>query len=122
MIDQESSAPITCEHCGSVIGREAPLESAGLVFYPRERRAIWHGSEVRLPRAQSMILEALVAAQGGLISAPVLMERTGYEGLDHAGNLRIHLWQLRKSLPGLPIHNEYGLGYAWRPATQGQKP
>lgn len=110
----------TCDHCGSVIGAAARLESDGLTLFPRQCRAVWRDQEVRLRPAGARIVETLMAAGGALISPCALLSRAGYRGDNPEKRLRVHLCHIRKALPGVPIHCEPGLGYAWRPDIKEQ--
>lgn len=96
---------------------ETPIISAGLTLYPSHCRAIWQGKKHRLGPTQISILKALLDADGQLVSARRLMSDAGYRGDRHAENLKVHLSRIRKLMPGLPIYNDAGVGYAWRPQS-----
>jgi two-component system response regulator VanR len=99
--------------------RPPVLESAGLRLDPFRREVYRDGRYVALTRKQFAVLEVLVAAQGGVVSAEELLERAWDENADPFTNaVRITVSALRKRL-GEPwlIATVPGVGY--RIATDG---
>jgi two-component system response regulator VanR len=71
------------------------------------------GRYIRLTREQFAVLEVLMAADGGVVSAEQLLERAWDENADPFTNaVRITISTLRKQLgePSL-IHTTAGVGY-----------
>lgn len=94
-------------------------EVAGLRLDPFRREVYRDGRYVGLTRKQFAVLEVLVAAQGGVVSAEDLLERAWDENADPFTNaVRITVSALRKRL-GEPwlISTVPGVGY--RIATEG---
>ena len=88
-------------------------ELAGLQLDPFRREVYRDGRYVALTRKQFAVLEVLVAADGGVISAEALLERAWDENADPFTNaVRITVSALRKRLgePGL-IATVAGRGY-----------
>src|SRR5438309_8573126 len=88
-------------------------EIAGLRLDPFRREAYRDGSFVALTRKQFAVLEVLVAAEGGVVSAEGLLERAWVENADPFTNaVRITVSALRKRL-GEPsiIATVPGVGY-----------
>jgi two-component system response regulator VanR len=93
--------------------RPAVREIAGLRVDPFRREAYRNGRYVALTRKQFAVLEILVAADGGVISAEELLERAWDEHADPFTNaVRITVSALRKRL-GEPsiIQTVTGVGY-----------
>ncbi len=93
-------------------------EIAGLRLDPFRREVFRDGRYVALTRKQFAVLEVLVAAQGGVISAEELLERAWDEHADPFTNaVRITVSALRKRL-GEPwiIVTVAGVGYRIDPA------
>jgi two-component system response regulator VanR len=93
--------------------RPAVREIAGLRVDPFRREAYRNGRYVALTRKQFAVLEILVAAEGGVISAEELLERAWDEHADPFTNaVRITMSALRKRL-GEPsiIQTVTGVGY-----------
>jgi two-component system response regulator VanR len=93
--------------------RPAVREIAGLRVDPFRREAYRNGRYVALTRKQFAVLEILVAAEGGVISAEELLERAWDEHADPFTNaVRITVSALRKRL-GEPsiIQTVTGVGY-----------
>ncbi len=89
------------------------LEYAGVRLDPFRREVYRDGRYVALPRKQFAVLEVLMAARGGVISAEDLLERAWDENADPFTNaVRITVSGLRKRL-GDPwvIHTVPGVGY-----------
>ncbi len=89
------------------------LEYAGVRLDPFRREVYRFGHYVRLSRKQFSVLEVLMAARGGVISAEALLERAWDEQADPFSNaVRITISGLRKRL-GDPwvIHTVPGVGY-----------
>ena len=88
-------------------------EIAGLRLDPFRREVYRDGRYVALTRKQFAVLEVLVAAEGGVISAEQLLERAWDENADPFTNaVRITVSALRKRLgePGI-IATVPGVGY-----------
>jgi two-component system response regulator VanR len=88
-------------------------EIAGLRLDPFRREVYRDGRYVALTRKQFAVLEVLVAAEGGVISAEELLERAWDENADPFTNaVRITVSALRKRLgePGI-IATVAGVGY-----------
>src|ERR1700721_1346294 len=88
-------------------------EIAGLRLDPFRREVYRDGRYVALTRKQFAVLEALVAAEGGVVSAEELLERAWDENADPFTNaVRITVSALRKRL-GKPeiIATVAGVGY-----------
>ena len=88
-------------------------EIAGLRLDPFRREVYRDGRYVALTRKQFAVLEVLVAAEGGVVSAEELLERAWDENADPFTNaVRITVSGLRKRLgePGL-IATVAGVGY-----------
>lgn len=89
------------------------LEYAGVRLDPFRREVYRSGHYVKLTRKQFSVLEVLMTAQGGVISAETLLERAWDENADPFSNVvRITISTLRKRL-GDPwvIHTVSGVGY-----------
>ena len=88
-------------------------EYAGLTLDPFRREVYREGRYVALTRKQFAVLEVLMAARGGVVSAETLLERAWDENADPFTNsVRITISSLRKRL-GNPwlIHTVPGVGY-----------
>ncbi|WP_061296429.1 response regulator transcription factor [Herbidospora cretacea] len=88
-------------------------EIAGLRLDPFRREVYRDGRYVALTRKQFAVLEVLVAAEGGVVSAEELLERAWDENADPFTNaVRITVSALRKRLgePGI-IATVPGVGY-----------
>ena len=93
--------------------RPPVTEIAGLRLDPFRREVFRDGRYVALTRKQFAVLEVLVAAQGGVVSAEELLERAWDENADPFTNaVRITISALRKRL-GEPwaIVTVPGVGY-----------
>ncbi|MDX6279209.1 MAG: two-component system, OmpR family, response regulator VanR [Kribbellaceae bacterium] len=89
------------------------LEYAGVSLDPFRREVYRFGHYVKLTRKQFSVLEVLMTAKGGVISAETLLERAWDENADPFSNtVRITISTLRKRL-GDPwvIHTVPGVGY-----------
>jgi two-component system, OmpR family, response regulator VanR len=89
------------------------IEYAGVTLDPFRREVYRHGRYVKLTRKQFSVLEVLMTAKGGVISAETLLERAWDENADPFSNtVRITISTLRKRL-GDPwvIHTVAGVGY-----------
>ncbi|HET9689766.1 MAG TPA: response regulator transcription factor [Acidimicrobiales bacterium] len=88
-------------------------EIAGLRVDPFRREVYRDGSYVPLTRKQFAVLEVLVAAEGGVVSAEALLERAWDEHADPFTNaVRITVSALRKRLGDPPvIATVPGVGY-----------
>ncbi|MGY2066510.1 response regulator transcription factor [Blastococcus sp. SYSU DS0619] len=103
-----------------VDGAPPVVEFAGLTLDPFRREVYRDGRYVGLTRKQFAVLEVLMAARGGVVSAESLLERAWDENADPFTNaVRITISSLRKRLgdPWL-IHTVPGVGYrVGEPAT-----
>jgi two-component system response regulator VanR len=89
------------------------LEAAGIRLDPFRREVFRDGRYVALTRKQFAVLEVLLAARGGVVSAEDLLERAWDENADPFTNaVRITISALRKRL-GEPwvIETVAGVGY-----------
>jgi two-component system response regulator VanR len=89
------------------------IEYAGVTLDPFRREVYRSGHYVKLSRKQFSVLEVLMTAKGGVISAETLLERAWDENTDPFSNaVRITISTLRKAL-GDPwvIHTVPGVGY-----------
>ena len=88
-------------------------EIAGLRLDPFRREVYRDGRYVALTRKQFAVLEVLVAAEGGVVSAEELLNRAWDENADPFTNaVRITVMTLRRKL-GEPaiIETVVGVGY-----------
>lgn len=96
-------------------GRSRPpvREFAGLRLDPFRREVYRDGRYVALTRKQFAVLEVLLAAEGGVISAEELLERAWDENADPFTNaIRITVSALRKRLGEPPVIGTVrGVGY-----------
>ncbi len=100
-------------HRRRVHHRPPVREIAGLRLDPFRRELYRNGRYIALTRKQFAVLEVLVAAQGGVVSAEELLERAWDENADPFTNApRITISALRKRL-GEPwvIATVHGVGY-----------
>ncbi|MFC6085265.1 response regulator transcription factor [Sphaerisporangium aureirubrum] len=97
--------------------RPPVLEHAGVRLDPHLREVARDGREVRLTRKEFAVLEILMAAGGGVVSAERLLEKAWDENADpFTGAVRIALHGLRRKLGEPPvIHTEVGVGYRMAP-------
>jgi two-component system response regulator VanR len=88
-------------------------EIAGLRLDPFRREVYRDGRYVALTRKQFAVLEVLVAAEGGVVSAEELLQRAWDENADPFTNaVRITVSALRKRLGEPPIISTVaGVGY-----------
>ncbi|WP_265521180.1 response regulator transcription factor [Oerskovia flava] len=96
------------------------LEAHGITLDRFRREVFRDGQYVRLSRKQFAVLEVLLAADGGVISAEGLLERAWDENADPFTNsVRMTISSLRKRL-GEPwiIHTVPGVGYRIGPPAQ----
>lgn len=107
--------PAFCNHCGYDLRQDRPIGSGGLFLDPGSRIAIWRGQQVRLRPSTFEALHALVKARGAAVSHGVLAERIGSEGEDAGRSMAVRIAEIRRVMPGAPIINLFGHGYAWRP-------
>ncbi|GAA1543786.1 response regulator transcription factor [Actinomadura kijaniata] len=94
-------------------GAPPVLEHAGIRLDPFRREVYRDGRYVALARKQFAVLEVLVAAGGGVVSAETLLERAWDENADPFTNaVRITISALRARLGDPPvIHTVPGVGY-----------
>jgi len=100
-------------------------EIAGLRLDPFRREVFRDGHYVALTRKQFAVLEVLVAAEGGVVSAEELLERAWDENANPFTNaVRITVSALRKRLGEPPIiATSPGVGYSIEapPDTSGEE-
>ncbi|MGW7247899.1 response regulator transcription factor [Streptomyces decoyicus] len=98
------------------------LEYAGIRLDPFRREVFRSGRYISLTRKQFAILEILMTARGGVVSAETLLERAWDENADPFTNaVRITISTLRKRLgEPSPIHTVPGVGYRLDEASQAQ--
>lgn len=89
------------------------LECAGIRLDPYRRRVERDGREVRLTKKEFTVLEELLRAEGGVVSAERLLERAWDENIDPFSNIvRVTMATLRRKLGGPPvIETVTGSGY-----------
>lgn len=93
--------------------RPPVLEAAGVTFDPFRREVYRNGRLVRLSRKEFAVLDVLMNAAGGVVSAENLLERAWDANADPFTNtIRVTISNLRKRL-GEPrvIHTVPGAGY-----------
>ncbi|MBF0722643.1 response regulator transcription factor [Sanguibacter inulinus] len=101
------------------VGRPPVVRSAGLRLDPFRREVYRDGRYVALTRKQFAVLQVLLNAEGGVVSAEQLLERAWDENADQFTNaVRITISALRKRLgePAL-IRTVTGVGYQIDDAT-----
>ncbi len=88
-------------------------EIAGLRVDPFRREVYRDGRYVALTRKQFAVLEVLVAAEGGVVSAEELLERAWDENADPFTNVvRVTVLNLRRKLGEPPVvQTVHGVGY-----------
>ena len=89
------------------------IERAGVRLDPFRREVFRDGRYVALSRKQFAVLNVLISAGGGVVSAEELLERVWDENADPFTNaVRITISKLRKCL-GEPqlVHTVHGVGY-----------
>jgi len=93
--------------------RPPMLTGAGIRLDPYTQSVSRDGRPIRLTRKEFAVLEILLAAQGGVISAEHLLEKAWDEYADPFTNaVRITIHSLRRKLGDPPvIHTEIGAGY-----------
>jgi two-component system response regulator VanR len=98
-------------------------EIADLLLDPFRREVYRDGRYVSLTRKQFAVLEVLVAAEGGVVSAEDLLERAWDENADPFTNaVRITVSSLRKRLGDPPIIvTVAGVGYRIDAAANAEK-
>ncbi|MBO2462298.1 response regulator transcription factor [Actinomadura violacea] len=89
------------------------LEGRGIRLDPHRRRVARDGRELRLTNKEFAVLEELLRAEGGVVSAERLLERAWDENIDPFSNIvRVTMATLRRKL-GAPavIETVTGSGY-----------
>ncbi len=94
------------------------LEGRGIRLDPYRRKAARDGRELRLTNKEFAVLEELLRAEGGVVSAERLLERAWDENIDPFSNIvRVTMATLRRKLGQPPvIETVTGSGYrleAW---------
>ena len=94
-------------------GMPVTLEMSGVRLDPHRREVTREGREIRLTRKEFAVLELLLAAQGGVVSAEQLLEKAWDENADpFTSAVRITIYWLRRKLGGPHvILTEPGVGY-----------
>ncbi|WP_131738199.1 response regulator transcription factor [Actinomadura roseirufa] len=89
------------------------LERRGVRLDPHRRRVARDGRELRLTRKEFAVLEELLRAEGGVVSAERLLERVWDENIDPFSNIvRVTMATLRRKLGEPPvIETVTGAGY-----------
>ncbi|MEL6983983.1 MAG: response regulator transcription factor [Actinomycetota bacterium] len=84
--------------------RPPVLERGDLVFDPNRRSVTRRGVPVGLARKELAVLEALLEADGAVVSAEELLERVWDDGIDPFTNaVRVTIMKLRRKLGDPPI-------------------
>jgi DNA-binding response OmpR family regulator len=90
------------------------LEGQGIRLDPGRREATRDGHFLHLTRKEFGVLEALLAADGAVVSAEELLERVWDEHTDPFTNtVRVTVMNLRRKL-GRPVPIETGVGVGYR--------
>ncbi|MFI0371231.1 response regulator transcription factor [Actinomadura sp. 1N219] len=89
------------------------LERRGIRLDPHRRRVARDGRELRLTKKEFAVLEELLRAEGGVVSAERLLERAWDENIDPFSNIvRVTMATLRRKLGQPPvIETVTGSGY-----------
>ncbi|TDC65777.1 response regulator transcription factor [Actinomadura sp. GC306] len=89
------------------------LERRGIRLDPHRRRVARDGRELRLTNKEFTVLEELLRAEGGVVSAERLLERGWDENIDPFSNIvRVTMATLRRKLGEPPvIETVTGAGY-----------
>ncbi|TDD60616.1 response regulator transcription factor [Actinomadura rubrisoli] len=89
------------------------LERRGIRLDPYRRRVARDGRELRLTKKEFAVLEELLRAEGGVVSAERLLERAWDENIDPFSNIvRVTMATLRRKLGEPPvIETVTGAGY-----------
>ncbi|TDB86078.1 response regulator transcription factor [Actinomadura sp. KC216] len=89
------------------------LERRGIRLDPHRRKVARDGRELRLTNKEFAVLEELMRAEGGVVSAERLLERAWDENIDPFSNIvRVTMATLRRKLGGPPvIETVTGSGY-----------
>ncbi|QXJ20565.1 response regulator transcription factor [Actinomadura graeca] len=89
------------------------LERRGIRLDPHRRRVARDGRELRLTKKEFAVLEELLRAEGGVVSAERLLERAWDENIDPFSNIvRVTMATLRRKLGEPPvIETVTGAGY-----------
>ncbi|WP_067458970.1 response regulator transcription factor [Actinomadura macra] len=89
------------------------LERRGIRLDPYRRRVVRDGRELRLTKKEFAVLEELLRAEGGVVSAERLLERAWDENIDPFSNIvRVTMATLRRKLGEPPvIETVTGAGY-----------
>nr|WP_300339732.1 response regulator transcription factor [Actinomyces sp.] len=103
------------------LGRRTPLaqgpvlESHGVRLDPFKREVLRDGRNVRLSPKEFAVLQLLMEADGGVLSAETLLEKAWDENIDPFTNtVRVTISKLRKRLGEPPvIHTIAGVGYCF---------
>lgn len=112
------SFPMLVARVRAVARRSGPcrpplLERNGLALDPHRRTVTRDGVPVALARKELAVLEALLEADGGVVSAEQLLERVWDDGIDPFTNVvRVTIMKLRRKLgEPSPITTVQGEGY-----------
>ncbi|MFI0407627.1 response regulator transcription factor [Actinomadura sp. 3N508] len=89
------------------------LERRGIRLDPHRRKVARDGRELRLTKKEFAVLEELMRAEGGVVSAERLLERAWDENIDPFSNIvRVTMATLRRKLGAPPvIETVTGSGY-----------
>ncbi|GAA2415560.1 response regulator transcription factor [Actinomadura vinacea] len=95
------------------------LERAGIRLDPHRRTVVRDGRALRLTKKEFTVLEELLRADGGVVSAETLLDRAWDEHIDPFSNIvRVTMATLRKKL-GDPAVIETVTGSGYRLAEDG---
>ena len=119
----ELTARLRALHRRSPVARPPQLDVAGLRLDPFKREVRRDGQLIDLTRKEFAVLEILMAAAGGLVSAEYLLEKAWDAYADPFTNaVRITMSTLRAKLGQPPvIETVAGVGYRLILASQGRQ-
>jgi DNA-binding response OmpR family regulator len=81
---------------------EAPLVVGRLEIDPSRHTACWDGQPVRLTAKEFALLQALVEANGRVLTRQALLEKVwGYSYAEGTRTVDVHVRRLREKLPGI---------------------
>jgi DNA-binding response OmpR family regulator len=89
------------------------LERAGIILDPRSRSVTRDGRPITLTKKEFTVLEELMRAEGGVVSAEQLLDKAWDEHIDPFSNIvRVTMATLRKKLGHPPVITTVtGVGY-----------
>ncbi|WP_287461195.1 winged helix-turn-helix domain-containing protein [Sphingomonas sp.] len=102
-----------CPHCGYDLVLDRSIIVDGIEYDPRGD-VRWNGQRVQLTSTMHFLLGTLLKERGRWLTSWLLAERIGADELDNpTNNVSVHIWKLRRAMPGAPIRSKYRLGYRW---------